>query len=353
MRASTGRLRAVGDAVLDRERVGVDSNVLSPVVGGDRGLGIVVRDRLDRLVGKIEGQIDLREPPFVIGRVHLGRHECPEATKRGALLAHHAREGFGTGRAVERVRRRDPSDAIVGPATYGVCPARQLATGQGFGPLRTRAADQRHRRAQDAEDHDSPGAGARSSRGGPVLWNARTVSCPIAPTLAVVTPGSERVASALWWISAEVVLTLDAQLGVPVDSYLNGSQTWLIDSGPVTLEWRLHPVGGFELPAELSHYDLWEQVVASLSSGSAPDHLVVGADTRSLRALWDGLECFVAFSDDVRDVEPANLARIATERLGLAPDLCGIVDHGRIADEWLRSGRGTSIVRMLADELAG
>ena len=35
-----------------------------------------------------------------------------------------------------------------------------------------------------------------------------------------------RLATALWWISPQVVTALDAQLGLPVDSYVNGSQTW-------------------------------------------------------------------------------------------------------------------------------
>lgn len=168
----------------------------------------------------------------------------------------------------------------------------------------------------------------------------------------MATP-SERVASALWWISPEVVLALDARLGPPVDSYLNGSQTWLVDDGPITFEWRLHPVGGFELPTDLSHYDLWEQVVARLSSDEVADNISLGSEARRLRDLWDGLECFVAFSDGDGDVEPANLARMAAERLGLTPDLCGMVDHEVIAEGWVRSGRGASIVEMLAKELTG
>jgi len=160
----------------------------------------------------------------------------------------------------------------------------------------------------------------------------------------------ERVAGALWWTTPELALALDAHLGLPVDSYLNGSQTWLVEDGPVTLEWRLHPVGAFSLPAGFSHYDLWEQVVAQLSTGTSADELLLGDETRALTALWDGLECYVAFGDDI---EPANLLRRTTETLGLTPDLCGLVHHQSVGDLWERSKGSVSIVQLLADQLQG
>src|SRR3989440_11803783 len=54
---------------------------------------------------------------------------------------------------------------------------------------------------------------------------------------------SMRTASAVWRSSPELVLALDEQFGPPVDSYVNGSQTWLLDNGPggVALEWRVCP----------------------------------------------------------------------------------------------------------------
>src|SRR2546421_1740998 len=54
---------------------------------------------------------------------------------------------------------------------------------------------------------------------------------------------SMRTASAVWRSSPELVLALDEQFGPPVDSYVNGSQTWLLDNGPggVALEWRVYP----------------------------------------------------------------------------------------------------------------
>jgi hypothetical protein len=167
----------------------------------------------------------------------------------------------------------------------------------------------------------------------------------------------ERVASAVWPISAELVLALDARLGPPVDSYVNGSQTWLVEEdagghGRISLEYRLHPVGGFEPPAHLSHHDLFEQVVGRLAAGADPGALRLGTSERALTSLWDGLECFVAFSDDAADVEPAILRHLATAALGIAPDLCGLVDHDVIAEEWERTGRRASIVARLRVQLA-
>jgi hypothetical protein len=155
------------------------------------------------------------------------------------------------------------------------------------------------------------------------------------------------IATALWWTSPDLIGALDARLGSPVDSYLNGSQTWFTGEEQ-TLEWRLHPVKSFALPRGLSHYDLWERVVDGLHAESGPDALVLGDETRSLDSLWEGLECFPAHGDDL---EPATLAHRATELLELAPARTGLVDHDRIGDEWERAKGGVSIVRLLVDQL--
>ncbi|HEX6312639.1 MAG TPA: hypothetical protein VF152_13575 [Acidimicrobiia bacterium] len=158
-----------------------------------------------------------------------------------------------------------------------------------------------------------------------------------------------RVASAVWRIAPELVLALDAHLGAPVDSYVNGSQTWLTDDGPggVTLEWRLHPTAGYRLPAGLSHYELWEQVVSQLAGGRDPGALALGDDRRPLASLWDGLEVFAPHDD----LEPATLARAGGAALGRPPDATGLVDHDRIGDAWERAKGGVSIVALLLDEL--
>jgi hypothetical protein len=159
-----------------------------------------------------------------------------------------------------------------------------------------------------------------------------------------------RTATCAWRVDAALVLALDERLGPPVDSYLNGSQTWITDDGPgeCALEWRLHPVAGYRLPRGLSHYDLWEQVVGALSAETDPDALILGAEPRTLRSLWDGLECFAAYGDEL---EPAPLARAATAALGRLPDAAGLVDHEAIGAAWEQAKGATSLVEMVFAEL--
>lgn len=160
-----------------------------------------------------------------------------------------------------------------------------------------------------------------------------------------------RIASAVWRASPEVVLALADRFGLPVDSYVNGTQTWLLDNGPggVTLEWRLHPVAAYQLPSGLSHYDLWEQVVGQLHAGAEPGALALGDERRGLESLWEGLEAFAAYGDEV---EPATLAQAATAALGgRPPDAVGLVDHERIGDAWERARGSVSIVGLLLEEL--
>jgi hypothetical protein len=155
------------------------------------------------------------------------------------------------------------------------------------------------------------------------------------------------IATTLWWTTPELVGALDARLGQPVDSYVNGSQTWFTGEEQ-TLEWRLHPVGDFHQPDGLTHYDLWERVVDELHRDRPPDALVVGKETRALDSIWEGLECFPAYGDDL---EPATVVRRAVEVVGIAPDRSGLVDHDRIADRWEASKGALSVVRLLADQL--
>jgi hypothetical protein len=163
---------------------------------------------------------------------------------------------------------------------------------------------------------------------------------------------SGRTATTVWRITAPLVTALDERLGPPVDSYVNGTQTWLTDDGPggATLEWRLHPVASYQPPAGLSHYDLWESVVAALAVDADPASLPLGDERRPLTSLWDGLECFAAYD---AAPEPAPLAAAATAAVGIAPDAAGLVDHSRIGDTWERSRRSVSIVALLLEELAG
>ncbi|HMF04821.1 MAG TPA: hypothetical protein VKH17_08405 [Acidimicrobiia bacterium] len=159
-----------------------------------------------------------------------------------------------------------------------------------------------------------------------------------------------RTASAVWRSSPELVLALDEHLGPPVDSYVNGSQTWLLDNGPggVTLEWRLHPVAAYRPAAGLSHYDLWERVVAQLRAGGDPGALALGEERRAVDSLWEGLEAFAAYGDEV---EPATLTQAAKAAIGRAPDAAGLVDHDRIGDTWEQARGQVSIVGLLLEEL--
>jgi hypothetical protein len=170
--------------------------------------------------------------------------------------------------------------------------------------------------------------------------------------------GVDLVPTAVWRISPELVLALDEHLGPPVDSYVNGSQTWLVGDEPdkgtpdddaLVIEFRMHPVAGYRLPAKFSHYDVWETVVTQLSQGVDPQALRLGSELRPLSGLWDGLEAFPAYGDEI---EPARLAGLVTTALTLAPDRTGLVDHQAIGDEWERSNGKISIVALLIDQLA-
>lgn len=153
---------------------------------------------------------------------------------------------------------------------------------------------------------------------------------------------SRLVPTCVWRATPELVLALDGRFGPPVDAYVNGSQVWLRDDGPggATLEWRLHPVAGFRRPPAVDTYELFETVADALATGEGPP--------APLERLWDGLEAFAAYDEEV---EPATLAAACTDALGLAPDAAGVADHDRIGEDWERSGRAVSIVDALLSQL--
>jgi hypothetical protein len=152
------------------------------------------------------------------------------------------------------------------------------------------------------------------------------------------------VPTCVWRATPELILALDERFGVPHDAYVNGSQVWLRQDGPggITIEWRLHPVAGYQRPATVDTYEVFEVTADAIAGGTALP--------APLDQLWEGLEAFAAYGDEV---EPATLAAAAHASLGLPPDAVGVADHERIGDEWERSGRRTSIVDALLTQLGG
>ena len=155
---------------------------------------------------------------------------------------------------------------------------------------------------------------------------------------------SSLVATTVWRTTPELILALDTRFGEPVDAYVNGSQVWLRDDGPggAALEWRLHPVAGYARPIGMGTYDVFSRVALAVAEGTLPP--------TPPEKLWDGLECYAAYEDEV---EPAVLATFAYAALGIAPDAAGLVDHEPIGLAWEQSGRTTSIVSAVLEQLAG
>ncbi len=151
------------------------------------------------------------------------------------------------------------------------------------------------------------------------------------------------VPTCVWKVSDGLVVALDERFGPPVDAYVNGSQVWLRDDGPggITVEWRLHPVAGYRRPPGMGTYEVFDEISAAVGAGVVP---VAAPET-----LWDGLEAFPAYGDEV---EPATLAAACTEALGRAPDAAGLADHQGIGDAWEHSGGQVSIVAALIEQLS-
>jgi hypothetical protein len=153
---------------------------------------------------------------------------------------------------------------------------------------------------------------------------------------------ANRIAACVWRVSAELLIALDEHFSSPTDAYVNGSQVWLREDGPQgeTLEWRLHPVSGYSRPNGMATDDVFDRVVFRLATGQDP---VVGYD-----ALWEGLEAFPAYGDDI---EPARLAAACSAALGVAPDAFGLVDHDSIGDRWESANGKRSIIADLFEQL--
>jgi hypothetical protein len=153
---------------------------------------------------------------------------------------------------------------------------------------------------------------------------------------------AELTPTCVWRLTPALVVALDDRFGEPVDAYVNGSQTWLRDDGPggITVEWRLHPVAGYQRPPGVDTYEVFASVALAVSVGDAP--------VAAPEELWDGLEAYPAHGDEV---EPAPLAAALAGALGIEPDATGLVDHDAIGEAWERSAGRVSIVAALLDQL--
>ena len=144
-------------------------------------------------------------------------------------------------------------------------------------------------------------------------------------------------------------MALDTRFGEPVDAYVNGSHTWFRDDGPngETVEWRLHPVAGYQRPRDVGTYEVFGAVALALSTGATPP--------AAPEQLWEGLEAFPAYlgegggGDDAP--EPALLAQACTAALGIAPDASGVVDHEPIGVMWEAAEGRTSVLDALFEQL--
>lgn len=148
----------------------------------------------------------------------------------------------------------------------------------------------------------------------------------------------------VWRATPSLIVALDGRFGEPVDAYVNGSQVWLREDGPagLTIEWRLHPIAGYERPPGVGTYEVFSRTALALAMGENPP--------APLDRLWDGLEAFAAYGEEV---EPAPLTAAVTESLGIPPDAAGLVDHDAIGDTWERTGGKVSIIEALLQQLAG
>jgi len=140
----------------------------------------------------------------------------------------------------------------------------------------------------------------------------------------------------VWRNRPEIIHALDERFGDPIDAYVNGSQTWLLDNGPrdITIEWRLHPVANYVRPKGVDTYSVFRNAA---DGEIAPE------------TLWDGLEAFAAYDDEVSVNE---LKAAVTNELGIEPDAAGEVDHDAIGDEWEATSGGISVTGRLLAQLS-
>ncbi len=145
-------------------------------------------------------------------------------------------------------------------------------------------------------------------------------------------------------VDRDLLETLEATLGPPIDSYLMGWQVWLheLDRVDVELELRLHPPGGFELPEGVDHHLLWERVIRQVADGA--EVIELGDEERSLSDIWVLLEVYAAHRQATTADE---LARWTRELLGREPAGAGPVDHDRLSAQFRREGHDADLAAAL------
>ena len=155
--------------------------------------------------------------------------------------------------------------------------------------------------------------------------------------MSILTP------TVVWRSTPALIVALNERFGDPHDAYVNGSQVWLRPDGPgeVVIEWRLHPVAGYERPKAVGTYEVFVRVADAISRGH--EQPIARAEE-----LWDGLEAFPAYDDEV---EPAMLRQHAATALGIEPDASGLVDHDTVGDAWERDDGRRSIIDDLIAQL--
>lgn len=160
------------------------------------------------------------------------------------------------------------------------------------------------------------------------------------------------ISTCVYRVDVELVELLDARLGPPLDSYVRGWQVWLEEHGPAgaTLEWRLHPPAGFQMPRGVNPHDLFEVVLQGVSERDQPDAgpFATGAEQRTLAQIWEVLEIFPTFGEKV---SAEDLVEVVTDVLGRRPDAAGIVDHARLGDLYKASSGRFSVGRALLETL--
>ena len=129
---------------------------------------------------------------------------------------------------------------------------------------------------------------------------------------------------------------LHGTFGEPVDSYWNGSHTWFEEPDLLhntRIEWRLHPVSGFDMPKASRPEELFEMII----EGSMDvEHYI------------EGLEVFPV---DENEITIEEFKKYVFERINIEADFSGFIDHESIANEYEKSNGDVSITSLIAAQL--